>query len=150
MDYRRLALAAVAAWVVDCIYGFFVYGVLLVAEFDRYPTVFRPPDEVNGLLALMFGATLVGTFVMAYIFAKGHEGGNGLGEGFRFGVLLAAFGLFTMSIPNYVVYRYGRKLAVETAIAGLIEMILTGVVFGLIYRPLARPRATDVRRAIAV
>ena len=150
MDYKRLSLAAVAAWVVDCVYGFLVYGVLLVGEFDRYPTVFRPPDEVNGLLALMFGATLLGTFPIAYIFAKGHDGGNGLAEGFRFGILLAFFGLLTISIPNYVVYRYGRRLAVETAVAGFVEMIITGIVLGLVYRPLDRPRASDVRRAIAV
>jgi hypothetical protein len=112
----------------------------MVGEFSRYPAIFRSPNEVNGLLPLLFGASLIGTIIVAYIFAKGHDGGNGLMEGFRFGIVFAFFGLFSLSIPNYVVYNYGRKLALEGAIAAFIEMVIVGIVLGLVYKPLARTR----------
>ena len=140
MNAKSLAIAAVAAWVVDSIYGFLVFGMALQSEFARYPGVFRSFNQVNSMLPLMFGATLVGTLVVAYIFAKGHEGGSGLQEGLRFGIVFATFGLFMISIPNYVVLNYGRRLALYSAVGAFIELMLMGVVLGLIYKPLAQTK----------
>lgn len=134
MNYSRVALAAIVAWIVDSVYGFLVFGLALQSEFGRYPDVFRSFEDVNGMLPLMFGGSLLAFFALAYIFAKGHEGGNGLLEGLRFGIVLAIFELGAFSISSYVIYRYGRKLAVEGACAGFIEAIIIGVVFGLTYR----------------
>jgi len=141
MNGKSLALAAVVAWVVDSIYGFLVFGMALNSEFARYPAVFRPFEAVQANLPLMFGSSLVAMFVVAYIFAKGHDGGPGIREGLRFGVVFAAFGLFAISIPNYVIFNYGRMLAVKTAIGGGVEMVLMGVVLGLMYKPLPQPKA---------
>jgi hypothetical protein len=137
MNMSRLALAAVAAWIVDSIYGYCVYGQALMGEFASYPGVFRSMEAVNGKLPLMFAGSLLGFFALAYIFAKGHEGGNGLAEGLRFGVVLAIFEFGMISIGNYAVMNIGRKLAVEMAIAGFVEGVLSGVVLGLVYRPAA-------------
>src|SRR5712691_3246010 len=127
MDVKRLALAAFVAWVVDSIYGYLVFGLALSNELARYPGVFRSFEAVSGMLPLMFGASLVGMFAVAYIFAKGHEGGPGIQEGFRFGVVFAVFGLFGISIPNYVIYNYGRRLAALSAVGGFVEMVLIGI-----------------------
>jgi hypothetical protein len=135
VNYTRLVLAAVVAWVVDSIYGFLVFGLALSSEFGRYPGVFRSFDAVNALLPLMFASTLIGILAVAYIYAKGYEGGPGLQEGLRFGICFGFFELFAISIPNYVVYNYGRKLAVETAVAGFVEMLIMGIVLGLVYKP---------------
>ena len=145
MNYARLALTAVVAWVVDSIYGFLVFGVALNSEFDRYrPGVFRSVDAINANLPLMFAASLIGLFFLAYIFAKGYEGGPGLQEGLRFGVVVGLFELFGIWIPDYAVYNYGRKLAAETAVAGFIDVVIVGIVFGLMYKP-----GPSVRRAVA-
>jgi hypothetical protein len=142
MNYRSLGIAAIAAWVVDSIYGFLVFGLALNSEFARYPGVFRSFEAVSGMLPLMFGASLVGTLAVTYIFAKGHEGGSGMAEGLRFGVVFAVFGLFSMSIPNYVIYNFGRLLAVESAVGGFVEMLLMGLVIGLVYKPAPRSSAS--------
>jgi hypothetical protein len=142
MNYRSLGIAAIVAWVVDSIYGFLVFGLALNGEFARYPDVFRSFETVSGMLPLMFGASLVGMLAVTYIFAKGHEGGSGLEQGLRFGVVFAVFGLFSISIPNYVIYNFGRRLAVEAAVGGFGEMLLMGAVIGLLYKPAARSSAS--------
>jgi hypothetical protein len=139
MNYRSLAIAAVAAWVVDSIYGFLVFGLALNSEFARYPGVFRSFEAVSSMLPLMFGSSLVGFLLLAYIFAKGHEGKPGLQEGMRFGVVFGLFMLFAMAIPQYVVFNYGRRLAAETAIAGFIESFIVATVLGVVYKPTAAP-----------
>jgi hypothetical protein len=83
MNYRSLAVAAVAAWAIDSVYGFLVFGLALAGEFARYPGVFRPFETVNAMLPLMFGSSLIGSFFVAYIFAKGREGRTGLQEAVR-------------------------------------------------------------------
>jgi hypothetical protein len=137
MNYRSLAIAAVAAWVVDSVYGFLVFGLALNSEFARYPGVFRSFEAVNSMLPLMFGSSFVGMLLVAYIFARGHEGRSGAQEGLRFGVVFASFELFVVSIPSYVIYKIGRMLAVESAVAGFVDVVIVGVVLGLLYKPLA-------------
>jgi len=144
MNYRSLAIAAVAAWVFDSVYGFLVFGLALSGEFARYPSVFRPYETVNAMLPLMFGSSLLGSLVVAYIFAKGRENREGWQEGLRFGIVLAAFELFAVSIPSYVIYNIGRLLAVETAAAGFVDVVIIGVVIGVVYKPLAAPKARTV------
>jgi len=135
MNMSRLAMAAVAAWIVDSVYGFLVYGQALMGEFGKYPGVYRPMEAVNAQLPLMFAGSLLAFFALAYIFAKGHEGGSGIAEGIRFGFVLAVFELGMFSIGNYAVLNIGRKIAAEAACAGFAEGILTGVVLGLVYKP---------------
>lgn len=135
MNYRSLAIAAVAAWIVDSVYGFVVFGLALNSEFARYPGVFRSFEAVNSMLPLMFGSSLVGMLLVAYIFAKGHEGRPGSQEGLRFGVVLASFELFAIAIPSYVIYNIGRRLAVESAVAAFVDAVIVGMVLGLLYKP---------------
>jgi hypothetical protein len=145
MNYRSLALAAVAAWVFDSVYGFLVFGLALSSEFARFPGVFRPFETVNAMLPLMFGSSLLGSLLVAYIFAKGREAREGWEEGLRFGIVLASFELFAISIPTYVIYNIGRRLAVETAVAGFVDVVIIGVVLGVVYKPLAAaPKARSV------
>jgi hypothetical protein len=148
MNYARLALAAVVAWVVDSVYGYLVFGLAMSDEYAKYPGVFRSFDAVSGMLPLMFGASLVGMLAVAYIFAKGHEGRPGLQEGLRFGIVFALFGLFTLSIPNYVIYNYGRRMAAMGAVAAFVEMILIGVILGMVYKPAST--ASREARAVGV
>ena len=146
MDAKRLAVAAVVAWVVDSIYAFLVFGMALQNQIGRYPAVFRSPEAMSATMPLMFASSLIAMFIVAYIFAKGHDGGSGLREGLRFGFVFGAFSLFGIAIPNYAVYNYGRRLAAETAVAAFIEMVLMGAVLGLVYKPSMRA----ARRAAAV
>lgn len=144
MNYSRIALTAVVAWVVDSIYGFLVFGIALAGEFDRYrPGVFRSVEAINANLPLMFAASFFGILLLVYIYAKGYEGGPGLQEGLRFGIVFGLFELFAISIPNYAVFNYGRRLAAETAVAAFIETVIMGIVFGLVYK-----RGQRVRTAV--
>ena len=67
-------------------------------------------EAINSMLPLMFVSSLIGFFAVAYIFAKGHDGGSGLKEGFWFGVVLGSVFTFFVTVPNYVVLSIGQKL----------------------------------------
>jgi hypothetical protein len=150
MDYKRLSIAAVVAWIVDSIYGYLVYGVMMREEFAKYPAVFRPEEALDANLPLLLGGTLLGLLAMTYIYAKGYEGGSGLQEGLRFGIVLGIFMFGMVSIGSYVVYNFGRRLAFYLAVAGFIETIIDGIVIGMLYRPPLTKAVTGQRKAVAV
>ena len=148
MTMRRLAVPALVAWLVDSAYGYVVFGVMLNNDFAQYPAVFRSFEAVSSMLPMMMASSLVGFVAIAYIFAKGHEGGSGAKEGFWFGVVLGALMVFTVAVPSYVIYNVGPALAYKTTIATFVEMLIAGLVLGLVYKP--APAAPPARRAAGV
>ena len=135
MNYARIVIAAVVAWLVDSVYGFAVYGKGLESEFLRYPGVFRSMDGVMAYFPVMLAGGLIGMLALAYIFAKGYERGSGLQQGLRFGLVLAVFELGFFSMGLYATLNIGRKIAVEMAAAGIVEALVIGAVLGLVYKP---------------
>ena len=145
MNYSRLAIAAAAAWLVDGLYGFVVYGNLMASQFALYPGVFRPVEAMNAKMPFLFAGLLLTMVVVTFIYAKGYEGGAGAREGARFGALVGLF-LAGIGLGNYAVFNIGSRLAGSMMIAGLVEWTLVGIVIGLVYRP--APSAS--RRAAGV
>jgi hypothetical protein len=139
MNYGRLVAAALAGTVVDAVYGFLVYGMLLSSEFGRYPSVYRPNDAPPVFLLCMFGGIFVAMLAAVVIYSKGITSMGGAAEGARFGALLGVFLGALFSSISYGTLNIGRKLTLMMAIAGFVEWLLVGTVIGAVYRP-DRPR----------
>ena len=135
MNIARIALAAVAGLVVEVCYGFVVYGMLLSREFTNYPALYRSAETGPGYLPLMFAGLLIAIVAAAFIYAKGYEGGSGVAEGARFGLLLGVFTAFAFANVNHGVLNMGRRLALYTAVASFVEWFLIGTAIGLVYKP---------------
>jgi hypothetical protein len=140
MNFGRLVVAALAGTVVDAVYGFLVYGMLLAGEFGRYPSVYRPNDAPPVFLMCMFCGIFVAMLVLVVIYSKGIESSGGAAEGMRFGALLGVFLGALFSSISYGTLNIGRKLAAMMAVAGFVEWILVGTVIGAVYRVGRGPR----------
>jgi hypothetical protein len=146
MNFSRIVLAAVAATVVDAVYGFVVYGQLLTSQFARYPGVFRQADAEAAYMPYLFCGILLAMLAASFIYSKGYEGGSGVAEGARFGVLIGLVEVGYSTIVSYAVLQIGRRLTASMALAALVEWIIAGIVIGLVYKPTAVP----VRRSAGV
>ena len=136
MNFARVGLAALAAWAVYLALGFLIHGVMLAdlwAALQR-DGVARSAATNSALMPLGIGLALPGALAFAYAYAKGYEGGPGLQEGLRFGVLvglmLVAFGL----VWNYVTFPLPMQYLASTAVATVIQFAALGMLVGLIYR----------------
>lgn len=140
MNYTRLALAALGGTVASFVVGFLVIWLVpaLMNEAHKYPTVFRPREEMQSVMPIGFGASFIAVLVVAIIFAMMHQGGSGVMEGARLGVLIGIFAICNVA-HNYMNLPIGPKLALGQAAAYFIQWIVTGIVIGLIYKPLATP-----------
>jgi hypothetical protein len=141
MNYSRLALAALGGTVAYFAFGFFLLWLVpaLIDESRKYPAVFRPKEKMMTVMPIGMIATFIAILVVAIMFAMIHPGGSGTAEGARFDALIGIFVVCAFVLHNYVNLNIGLKLALGQAVAYFVQWTVTGIVIGLIYKPLATP-----------
>ena len=141
MNYSRLALAALGGTVASFAVGFLVLWLVpgLIKEGHKYPAVFRPKEEMMTVMPIGLVATFISILVVAIIFAMMPQGGSGITEGARFGVLIGIFVVCAFVLHNYVNLNIGLKLALGQAVTYFLQWAIIGIVIGLIYKPVATP-----------
>jgi hypothetical protein len=141
MNYSRLGLAALGGMVASFAFGFLVMWLVpaLFEEGHKYPAVFRPKEEMMTVMPIGLVATFISILVVAIIFAMIRQGGSGITEGARFGVLIGIFVVCAFVLHNYVNLNIGLKLALMQAAAYFVQWTIIGIVIGLIYKPPATP-----------
>jgi len=139
MNYSRLGLAALGGTVASFAFGFLVLWLVpaLINEGHKYPAVFRTKEEMMTVMPIGLVATFISILVVAIIFAMKHQGGSGMAEGARFGVLIGIFVVCAFVLHNYVNLNIGLKLALGQAAAYFLQWTIIGIVIGLIYKPLS-------------
>jgi hypothetical protein len=141
MNYSRLGLAALGGTVASFAFGFLVLWLVpaLFNEANKYPAVFRSKEEMMTVMPIGLVAKLIAILVVAIIFAMIRQGGSGISEGARFGVLIGIFSVCAFVLDNYVNLNIGLKLALGQAAAYFLQWTIVGIVIGLIYKPIATP-----------
>lgn len=137
MNIPRIFLAALGAFVAYFILGGLVFVLVpsLKTEFLKYPAIYRSHDSIKSVMPVGMVAFFVGILMLAVIYAMLYQGGSGLFEGARFGVLIGIFVICAFVIHNYVNLNIGLKLTIQQAVAYFVEWAVTCTVIGLIYRP---------------
>lgn len=138
MNFSRLTLAAVLAWLAFCVIGFIAHGVLMDDLYAAHRSILRPDTESNARLPLSFAVSLVGFFAFAYAYAKGYEGGSGAAEGLRFGVLIGVMLIAFVTIWDYMIFPLSRTFLLAMVIDYIVEFAIYGAIVGAIYRPRVR------------
>lgn len=135
MNFARVAAAAVAAWVAYLPIGYIVNEILLSDLYAANAAAMRAPEEMN--LPLGFAASLLGFFVFAYTYAKGYEGGSGVQEGVRFGVLVGFLLICFGTVWTYVTAPITSSLLFAWIVDVIVEFSIYGAIVGAIYRPVS-------------
>jgi hypothetical protein len=141
MNFTRIALAAVSGFVAYFILGGLAFGLFpsLRNEFLKYPAIYRSQDAMKSVMPGGMAAMFVGIAMLAVLYAMLYRGRSGLAEGARsgaiFGMLIGVFAICAFVVHNYVNLQIGLKLTAQQAVAYFVEWVVTGMVIGLIYRP---------------
>jgi hypothetical protein len=136
MNFARVGLAALAAWAGYLALGFLIHDVMLAdlwAALQR-DGVARSAAAGNALMPLGIALAVPGALAFAYAYAKGYEGGPGLQEGLRFGVLVGLMLVTLGLVWNYVTFPLPLQYLTSIAVATVIQFAAVGMVVGLIYR----------------
>jgi len=136
MNWGKLAVAAVGAFVVIFVTEFVIHHVWLGEFYKAHAQWWRPEAEMNSLIHLMFLAQAIFAVLLSIVYAKGYEADKGgVGQGIRFGLLMGLLWMVPYSLMNFVIYPYPASLIMNWFVGGMIEFFLAGAVIGLLYRP---------------
>jgi hypothetical protein len=137
MNWTRIALAALGAFVAYFVVGGLLFAVLpwLKTEFMKYPAVYRSQEGIKSVMPAGMAAMFVSMVVLAVIYAMIYRGGAGVMEGARFGALIGVFAMGAFTVHNFVNLNIGLKLTVGQSVAYFVEWVMVGIVIGVIYRP---------------
>ena len=130
---KRFIIAFFAAFIFMFFWGWFYNGVLLKDVSAEVQNLFRPREEIMGMLhwIIIGQAGLALSFVLIY--ASGFAGG-GIAAGVRLGIMIE-FLAVSARCAIYATQPFPAKVLVLISIGGFIEMIVTGVIVGAIYKP---------------
>lgn len=135
MNFARIALAAIVAWAVSIPVGYVVNEIILKSLYAANASALRTDAAITAHLPYAFGFMLIGFFAFAYTYAKGYEGGSGIMEGVRFGVIVALL-IDCLSINWWwATTPISYTMAAATMIDYVVEMALYGAIVGTLYKP---------------
>lgn len=136
MNYTRLALSAVAAFVAYMgVGGIFFMNDGMKNEFRKYTSVFRTEETMKGAMPMGMLGMLLAMGAASWLFAMIHPAGAGWMAGAEFGFVTAVFVLGTYVLHNYSILNIGGRLAAMQGFAHTLQWIMVGVVIALVYRP---------------
>ena len=141
MNFSRIVLAALGGFVTYFVLGGLSFALFprMRTEFLKYPAVYRSQEgQMSHMPGGMVGM-LVSILALAVIYAMLYQGQSSVAEGARlgamFGVLIGIFSVGSFVLHNYVNLNIGSALTLQQAVAYFVEWTVTGIVIGVIYRP---------------
>ena len=113
----------------------FVHGYLLKDMYQATAALWRPEMEMQQMMWMMMVAQGIFAFMFAVIYACGYVSNKPrIGQGFRFGLLIALLVAPAMSLSWYVILPIPQILAIYWFVAGFVEMIILGLIAGVTYK----------------
>ena len=131
---KRFAMAWLTIFVVWMVGSFIVHGMLLHADYAALPNLFRPEADAQQYFPLMILAHVVMAGALVWIYSRGVEAKPWLGQGIRFGLVIA---LLTV-VPTYTIYYVvqpmpGVHVVKQIVFDGILLLVL-GAVVAFLYR----------------
>jgi hypothetical protein len=134
MNNKTFWIGLVAIFIVMQTIGFVVHQVWLDSTYQTLTDVFRDQAEMMGMMWMMMAGSVIYLFLFCYIFTRGYEG-KGIAEGARYGLLMGIFTSIPTAVDQFVVYPLPGSLAVKWFVAGVVGLVIAGMVFAAIYKP---------------
>jgi hypothetical protein len=135
---KRFFLAWLVIFVAWMLLSYAVHGVLLDAEYDKLPNLFRPDAEARQNVGLIVLAHVLMAGAFVWIYAHGVEAKSWVVQGLRFGIAVA----LVNEVPNYLIYFAVQPwpaalVAKQIGLDGAGDVVLGLLVAALYDRPVA-------------
>ncbi|WP_405095983.1 hypothetical protein [Micromonospora sp. NBC_01412] len=134
MRFKPLLGAAFAVLIFNIAFSVLVHNVLLKGVYDAAPEFFRPAEELNSKIVLMFLGWIISSLVFCLIVADGREGLT-VAEGARIGLWIGLF-MVAAHLSLYAILPMPSSVAVSWVLTDVVATIGSGVIFAAVFRRL--------------
>jgi len=133
---KKLIVAIVAGFVVQMLGLFLIHSVLLKQDYMDTASNWRPLEAMNSRVWAMLLAVLIYVIGAVLIYVRGVESKPWIGQGVRFGILLAMVAVVYGSLSGWVILPIPHMLVVKWIV---FESLLS-IVFGLLVAAICQPK----------
>ena len=84
------------------------------------------------VIDILYGFIMAGIFLLLY---AGLPGGTGIVKGISFALLAWFFRVVMSAASNWITFNVPGKTVIYTVLAGLGEMLVIGIIYGLFLKP---------------
>jgi hypothetical protein len=149
MTIKRSLLAILAGFVLLAAGRYLIHSVWLAGPYAEHASLWRTQSAMLHHLWAIHLANLILASGAVWIYAGGIEHKPWLGQGLRFGILLALVSAVPQSLVEFFTYPVPPGLAVDWIIGEGLLAVLLGVIVAAICRPEAAAHPSDKPLAAA-
>ena len=131
---RKFAIAWLVTFVVWMLGSFMVHGLLLHDDYSRLPNLFRPEADAQQYFPLMLLAHVIMSGALVWIYARGAEAKPWLGQGVRYGFVIALLTVVPTDTIYYVVQPMPGATVVKQIVFDGVLLLVLGAVVAFLYR----------------
>jgi hypothetical protein len=131
---KKFVVAWVVIFVVWMVGSFIVHGVLLHDDYLKLSNLFRPEADGKQYFPLMILAHVILAGALVWVYARGAEAKPWLGQGIRFGIVIALLTVIPTYIIYYVVQPMPGMLVVKQIVFDGALLLVLGAVVAYLYR----------------
>jgi len=128
---KRILMATVAIFITWSVMDFVIHGILLKPTYDATASLWRPMEDMN--MPLMYLVTLIfaACFVLIYQIIERKS----LATGIKYGLLFGMAAGVSMGLGSYSYMPIPISLAWGWLGGTLVELLVAGVIVGLLVKP---------------
>jgi hypothetical protein len=135
MVNKRLIITWIAVFVAWMIGNFVINGLVLLNDYARLSSLYRPMEGPSNLFPLLILAHVVMAFAFAMIYSEIASTKPWVQRGLRYGVAVALLTVVPTYTIYYVVQPIPGMLVVKQIVLGLILVVLLGVLAAFLNKP---------------
>jgi hypothetical protein len=135
MDMKKTLGAIVASFVVQYGGDYLLHGVILKSSYAETVDLWRSDADMMHRMWVLILAQIIFAVAAVLVYQRGVEKKAWIGQGIRFGILLALIAVIPNNMIWYVVVPMPHQLALHSALGDGILAILVGLVIAGICQP---------------
>jgi hypothetical protein len=135
MEMKKTVIAVVAGFVLQMGGSYLLHGVLLKSSYMATSELWRTDDAMGHRFWMMIVAQFIFVLGAVMIYQRGVERKSPVGQGVRYGILLALVSMVPAALINYVTIPIPHTLAFHWILGEGIQCLLLGVLIALICQP---------------
>jgi hypothetical protein len=135
MNVKKTAIAVVAGFVLQMAGSYLLHSVILMNSYMATSELWRSQDAMGHRMWVMLVAQFLFVLGAVLIYQRGAEKKSPVGQGIRFGILLALVSIVPGSLINYVTIPVPHRLALHWIAGEGLQCILLGILTAFICQP---------------
>lgn len=135
MDMKKTLGAIVAGFVLQMGTNYLIHSVILMKAYEATSPLWRAPEDMGHRMWAMIVAVLVYVVGAVLIYQRGVEKKSWVGQGIRFGILLAMVAVVPAAIIEWVTVPLIHQIALHWILLEGAQAILLALLIAVICQP---------------